>query len=126
MFQGLKDMANNASQMAKLKSAQDKMQKAMKSVVVTGASKNGKVSVTLDGENTVTDFKIDPEFINFIAENFTKDVSDKDKVYKGQQMIKSSFVEAVEVAKPKVQAEMIKMMQTSGDFNEMMGMLGGN
>ena len=125
MFQGIKDLANNASQMAKLKSAQDKMQKAMKSVVVTGTSKNNKISVTLDGENTVVDLKIDPEFINFIADNFTKDLSDKDKVYKGQQMIKNSFVEAVEVAKPKVQAEMIKMMQSSGDFNEMMGMLGG-
>ena len=125
MFQGIKDLASNASQMAKLKSAQDKMQKAMKSVIVTGISKNGKVSVTLDGENTMVDLKIDPEFINFVSENFTKDLSDKDKTYKGQQMIKNSLVEAVEVAKPKVQAEMIKMMQTSGDFNEMMGMLGG-
>jgi DNA-binding protein YbaB len=120
MLGKLKDTANALGNLNKMKAQQDKLQKILASVQVTGTSKNGKVSVTVTGDQKIVQnsLKIDPSIITFVYENYTS--QDKE-----DQLLGKSVTEAIEDAMNKVQPEVVKKMQETGSIGDLMGMLSG-
>jgi DNA-binding protein YbaB len=120
MLGKLKDTANALGNLNKMKAQQDKLQKILASVQVTGISKNGKVSVTVTGDQKIVQnsLKIDPSIITFVYENYTS--QDKE-----DQLLGKSVTEAIEDAMNKVQPEVVKKMQETGSIGDLMGMLSG-
>jgi DNA-binding protein YbaB len=118
MFGKIGQGVSQAGNMMNSKQQADKMQKMMQSISVQGASKNGKVTVTINGEQKIVDLKIDSSLINFVYETTTS---------KGQEdsTISRFVMEAYSDAQGKVQAAIMKKIQESGDMSEIMSMLGG-
>jgi DNA-binding protein YbaB len=120
MLGKIKDTANALGNLNKMKAQQDKLQKILASVQVTGTSKNGKVSVTVTGDQKIVQnsLKIDPTIITFVYENYIS--QDKE-----DQLLGKSVTEAIEDAMNKVQPEVVKKMQETGSIGDLMGMLSG-
>lgn len=97
---------------------QKKYQDMLDGVTVQGASKNGRVQVTVSGTQKLKTLTIDPELITFIYENY---------ISKGQEetMLSKAIMEAMDDAMAKVQMAVVKKMQESGNMDEIMSMLGG-
>ena len=112
------NVASGASNMIKMKQQQDKMEAMMKSVSVKGVSKNGKVSVVLNGKQEIIDIKIANEVIEYSYNNsFLKNTEDV--------TIPRFVIEAYQDAAKKVQTEMVKKLQESGGMGDLMDMLKG-
>lgn len=117
MFNNIKKTAGLVSNANKIKQQRDKLSKLLSSIRVTGASKNGKVTVTLTGEQTIVDINIDPSLVNFVYENFTS----KDKE---DTMLKKSIMEAISDGLSKVQEAVVKKMQEdASSMGDLMSML---
>jgi DNA-binding protein YbaB len=118
MLGGIGKGLSNAGQMMKAKQQADKMQKLMQSISVQGTSKNGKVNVTLNGEQKIVDMNIDSSLINFVYETTTS---------KGREdnTISKFIIEACNDAQNKVQGAVMKKIQESGDLGDIMSMLQG-
>jgi DNA-binding protein YbaB len=125
MFQGIRNAANTLGQVNQAKQTQDKLQKMLQDIKVSGISKNGKVTVTVTGEQKIVDVKIDPTLIQFVAENFMNPNSDAVMIAKGQKMLSDNIMEASNDAIGKVQVEMVKKMQENGGIGEIMNMFQG-
>jgi DNA-binding protein YbaB len=125
MFQGIRNAANTLGQVNQAKQTQDKLQKMLQDIKVSGISKNGKVTVTVTGEQKIVDVKIDPTLIQFVAENFMNPNSDAVMIAKGQKMLSDNIMEASNDAIGKVQVEMVKKMQENGGIGEIMNMFKG-
>ena len=125
MFQGIRNAANTLGQVNQAKQTQDKLQKMLQDIKVSGISKNGKVTVTVTGEQKIVDVKIDPTLIQFVADNFMAPSSDATSVAKGQKMLSDNIMEASNDAIGKVQVEMVKKMQENGGIGEIMNMFKG-
>ena len=130
MLQNLQNAGSAAANALKLKAQQDKLQKLLNEIVVTGTSKNGKVTVKVRGDQTSVDIVIDPNLVIFVYENFFKLAKDEtdstrsaDLNSRGQKFMASSIIEAVQDAISKVQGEVVKKMQESGAMGDLMGML---
>ncbi|MGL4759792.1 MAG: YbaB/EbfC family nucleoid-associated protein [Patescibacteria group bacterium] len=118
MLNGIKNTLGNVGKIAQAKQQQDKLEKLMASVSATGYSKNKKVAVTINGKQNIVNIIIDPSLINFVYENTTsKGLEDS--------TISKSIMEACEDAQKKLQPEMMKKLQESGNLNDLMGMLSG-
>jgi nucleoid-associated protein EbfC len=118
MLNGIKNTIGNVGKMAQAKQQQDKLDKLMSSVSAVGTSKNGKVTVTVNGKQTIVSIKIDPSLINFVYETQTS---------KNQEdtMISKSIMEAYEDAQKKIQPEVMKKLQESGNLSDLMSMFSG-
>ena len=117
MFQNIKKTAGLVSNANKIKQQRDKLSKLLSSIRVTGQSKNKKVTVTITGEQTIVDIKIDPSLINFVYENFTS----KEKE---DTMLNKSIMEAISDGLGKVQQAVVKKMQEDSDnIQDLMSML---
>jgi DNA-binding protein YbaB len=117
MLNGIKNTLGTAQKAIQAKQQQERLEKLMATVVATGYSKNNKVSVTVNGKQNIVGMKIDYNLINFVYENTTS---------KSQEdvMIAKSVIEAYEDAQKKIQPELMKKLQESGNLNDLMGMLG--
>jgi DNA-binding protein YbaB len=116
MFNGIKNAASAVQNVSKLKAQQAKLQKLLSEITVQGNSKNGKVTVTITGEQKITNIEIEPELITFVQENFIA-------LGKEDNILSKSIMEAVEDAISKVQGEVVKKMQESNSLGDLMGML---
>lgn len=116
MLGGIKNTASTLSNMNKMKQQQDKLQKLLASVSVSGVSKNGKVIVTMTGDQKIVDIKIDPTIIEFVYKNFVSEG-------KEDTLLSKSIMEALEDAMPKIQGEVMKKMQETGGIQDFMSML---
>lgn len=130
MIQNIQNAGNAVAGAAKLKAQQEKLQKLLNEIIVTGTSKNGKVVVKVRGDQTILDIIIDPSLVVFVYENFFKLAKDEtdpvrsaDLNSRGQKFMASSIIEAVQDAISKVQGEVVKKMQESGAMGDLMGML---
>jgi DNA-binding protein YbaB len=100
------------------RSQQKKYQDMLEGVSVSGQSKNSKVKVVVSGTQKLKSLFIDPELITFVYENYTaKGLEDT--------MLSKNIMEAIDDAMAKVQMEVVKKMQESGNMEEIMQMLGG-
>jgi nucleoid-associated protein EbfC len=124
MFDGIKNTANMLGQANKMKQQQAKLQTMLQGIRVSGISKNGKVTVTVTGEQKIVDVKIDPSLIKFVYENFMNS-DDVDTQNRGQAMITTNIMEASNDAISKVQVEMVKKMQEGNGMNDLMDMFKG-
>ncbi len=124
MFDGIKNTANMLGQANKMKQQQAKLQTMLQGIRVSGISKNGKVTVTVTGEQKIVDVKIDPSLIKFVYENFINS-DDADTQNRGQAMITTNIMEASNDAISKVQVEMVKKMQEGNGMNDLMDMFKG-
>jgi nucleoid-associated protein EbfC len=124
MFDGIKNTANMLGQANKMKQQQAKLQTMLQGIRVSGISKNGKVTVTVTGEQKIVDVKIDPSLIKFVYENFMNS-DDVDTQNRGQSMITTNIMEASNDAISKVQVEMVKKMQEGNGMNDLMDMFKG-
>ena len=124
MFDGIKNTANMLGQANKMKQQQAKLQTMLQGIRVSGISKNGKVTVTVTGEQKIVDVKIDPTLIKFVYENFINS-DDADTQNRGQAMITTNIMEASNDAISKVQVEMVKKMQEGNGMNDLMDMFKG-
>jgi DNA-binding protein YbaB len=95
---------------------QQKFQKLLEEVQVTGQSKNGKVVVKVSGNQKLLSVNIDKDLINFVHENFTS-LGNEDT------MISKAVMEGVDDAMQKVQMAIVTKMQESGNMGELMEML---
>ena len=116
MFNGIKNAANTMQNVAKIKQQQAKLQKLLSEITVQGTSKNGKVTVTITGEQKIKDIDIQPELITFVQENFIAQG-------KEDSVLSKSIIEAVEDAISKVQGAVVKKMQETDSLGDLMGML---
>jgi len=116
MLKNIQQGASAVSGMAKMQAQQQKLQKLLSSITVTGVSKNGKVTVTITGEQKIVDIKIDPALVKFVYENF---ISQE----KPDVMMSRAIMEAIEDAISKVQGEVVKKMQETGSMGDLMSML---
>lgn len=116
MLNNLKKTAGLVSSANKAKAQQEKLQKLLMSIRVTGASKNKKISVTITGEQKIVEILIDPALIAFVYENFTSQS-------KEDTMLAKSIIEAVDDAIGKVQGEVVKKMTATGSIDDLMSML---
>ena len=130
MLQNLQNAGSAAANALKLKAQQDKLQKLLNEIVVTGTSKNGKVTVKVRGDQTILDIVIDPNLVIFVYENFFKLAKDEtdstrsaDLNSRGQKFMASSIIEAVQDAISIVHGVVVKKMQESGAMGDLMGML---
>lgn len=116
MLKNVKNAAGMINNAQKIKSQQDKLQKLLSSIRVTGQSKNGKVTVTITGDQKIVEINIDPALVKFVYENFI--VNDKQDT-----MMSKSIIEAVENAMEQVQGEVVKKMQETDSLGDLMSML---
>jgi DNA-binding protein YbaB len=116
MLGGLKNAGSAMANFAKLKAQQDKLQKLLSSIRVTGTSKNNKVTVVITGEQKIVEINIDPALIKFVHDNFIVN-------NKPDTMMSKAIIEAVEDAVSKVQTEVVKQLQANGGIDDLMGML---
>jgi len=116
MLNGIKQAAGAMGQAQKMKAQQDKFQKLLSGIRVTGTSKNSKVSVIITGEQKIIDIQIEPALITFVKENFI-DAGKEDK------MLSKSIIEAVDDAIAKVQSAVVQKIQETGSLGDLMGML---
>jgi DNA-binding protein YbaB len=116
MLKGIKNTANMMNQARKAKAQQDKLSKLLSGIQVSGVSKNGKVTVTITGEQKIVAINIDPTLIAFVYENFTSQ-------NKEDTQLSKSIIEATEDAIGRVQGEVVKKMQETGSLEDLMGML---
>lgn len=108
--------ANPAANMTQLRGQQEKLQKLLSGIRVTGTSKNGKVTVVITGEQKIIEIKIDPALIKFVHDNFIA-------VGKEDTMLGKAVMEAFEDAVSKVQARVVEEMQKTGSIGDLMDML---
>ncbi len=129
MLQGLKNTAGNIANLQKMRQQQAKLQKLLQTIIVTGTSKNGKVVATITGEQKIIDIKIDPSLVKFVNDNFFNNINDLNEnnqtVSKGQKFLADPIKEAIEDAMSKVQGEIVKKMQESGNISDFMSILQG-
>ena len=128
MLQGIKNAGSLVSNANKVRQQQAKLQKILQDIRVTGASKNGKVTVIITGEQKIIDIKIDPSIIKFVYENFftinlDDDQKSADNQNRGQKFLSSPIIEAVDDAIGKVQGEVVKKIQETGSLGDLMSML---
>ena len=118
MLKAITDNLGNAGKMLQMKQQKDKMDKLMSSVSTTGYSSNKKVMVRINGKMDIIGFTIDPTLITFVYEN---------SVLKEREdtIIQKSVIEAYKEAQDKIQPELMKKMQESGDINDIMDMMKG-
>jgi len=116
MLNQIKSAAGMVGQAQKIKAQQEKFQKLLSSIRVTGTSKNGKVVVTITGEQKIVDIQIEPALITFVQENFIAQG-------KEEKMMAKSIIEAVDDAISKVQGEVVKKIQETGSLGDLMSML---
>jgi DNA-binding protein YbaB len=116
MLQNLQKTGSMISNANKIRQQQAKLQKLLASIKIQGTSKNGKVVVTITGEQKIVDIQIDPSLIKFVYENFVS-------AGKPDSMLAKAIIEAVDDAISKVQAEVVKKMQESGSIGDLMSML---
>lgn len=124
MFGGVKNALQTAGNVGKMNETRNKMEKLMASIRVSGISKNGKVSVTVTGDQKLVDVKIDPSLIIFVHDNYITG-DNPETVAKGQKVMSDNIMEATNDAMGKVQMEMVKKIQENGGIGEMMEMLKG-
>jgi DNA-binding protein YbaB len=118
MLKGIQNAVGGASKMLQMKQQQEKMEKLMASISATGYSKNNKVSVTINGKQSIVSINIDKALINYVHETTTSKDND-------DSLIAKCVMEAFEDAQKKIQPAMVKKMQESGDMSDIMSMLGG-
>lgn len=127
MLQSLKNTGSLISNAGKFRQQRAKLQKILQEIRVTGTSKNGKITVTITGEQKITDIQIDPALIKFVYENFFAVESDPEKQeennQRGQRFFATPIMEAVEDAISKVQGEVVKKIQETGSLGDLMSML---
>lgn len=123
-------MLQNIQNIAKLQAQKDKLQKILQSIVVTGTSKNGKVTVKMSGLQKIIDVIIDPALVVFVSDNFFKPASQdansqkaQDLIAKGQNLLRASLVEAIDDAISKVQGAVYSKMQEEGAIEDIMNIL---
>jgi DNA-binding protein YbaB len=116
MLNSLKSAGGNLANVAKMKAQQDKLTKMLSSVRVTGVSKNGKVKVTITGDQKIVDISIDPALVRFVYENFISQ-------NKPDVMMSKAIMEAFEDAVSKVQNEVIQQLSQNGGINDLMEVL---
>lgn len=119
MFNGVKNVMQGVGNMSKAQQAQAKYQKILQSIISSGISKNGKVTVQMTGEQKFVDVKIDPSLITFVNDNYMI-TGDQNDIVKGQKILSDSIGEAAADASSKVQVEMIKQIQENGGLGDMM------
>lgn len=114
------------SQAVGLKAQQQKLQKLLQEIRVTGESKNSKVVAIITGDQTIVDIVIDPLLIKLIYENLLND-QDEDDLERQQEVVQSlisrPIIEAVDDAINKVQSEVVRKMQETGSLADLMSML---
>lgn len=116
MLNKIQGTGQAVSKMADLKSKQDKLQKLLADIRVSGVSKNGKVTVTMTGEQKIIDITIDPALVKFVFENLIS-------IGKPDTMMSRSIMEAVDDATSRVQAKVVEEMQRTNSMGDLMGML---
>ena len=119
MFNGVKNVMQGVGNMSKAQQAQAKYQKILQSIISSGISKNGKVTVQMTGEQKFVDVKIDPSLITFVNDNYMI-TGDQNDIVKGQKILSDSIGEAAADASSKVQVEMIKQIQENGGLGDKM------
>ncbi|MBC7406254.1 MAG: YbaB/EbfC family nucleoid-associated protein [Candidatus Parcubacteria bacterium] len=100
----------------KMQQQHEKLKKLLSSIIVTGTSKNGKVTVTINGEQKIQTIDIDPALIEFVYENFIKEG-------KPDALLGKAIIEAFEKAVEDVQKAVVTQLQQTGGINDLMGML---
>ncbi len=116
MLNNLKNAGNLMNNANQVRQQQARLQKLLSEIRVTGTSKNGRVTVTITGEQKIIDINIDPALIKFVYENFIS-------ASKPDTMLAKSIIEAVDDAISKVQGEVVKKMQETGSLGDLMSML---
>ena len=116
MLSKIQGTGQAVSKMADLKSKQDKLQKLLAGIRVVGVSKNGKVTVTMTGEQKIVDINIDPALVKFVYENLIS-------AGKPDTMMSKSIMEAVDDATSRVQSKVVEEMQRTNSMGDLMGML---
>lgn len=116
MLNNLKNAGSSINNFNQARQQQARLQKILSEIRVTGTSKNGKVSVTITGEQKIVDIVIDPALIKFVYENFIS-------VDKPDTMLSKAIMEAVEDAMSKVQGKIVEKMQETGSIGDLMSML---
>jgi DNA-binding protein YbaB len=116
MLNNLKNAGSLMSNANQIRQQQARLQKLLSDIRVTGTSKNGKVKVTITGEQKIIDISIEPALIKFVYENFIS-------AGKPDTMLAKSIIEAVDDAISKVQGEVVKKMQETGSLGDLMSML---
>ena len=119
MFNGVKNVMQGVGNMSKAQQAQAKYQKILQSIISSGISKNGKVTVQMTGEQKFVDVKIDPSLITFVNDNYMI-TGDQNDIVNGQKILSDRIGEAAADASSKVQVEMIKQIQENGGLGDMM------
>ena len=133
-LQALKNTAQSAGQLQSAQAMQKKMQTMLQGITVTGKSKNGKVTVTMNGEQTILDMFIDPTLIVFVHDSFLKDKGfnngltsftpeQEDASTRSNRFFKVSLIEAIADAIKQVQGEMVKKMTAAGGVDDLKSML---
>jgi DNA-binding protein YbaB len=100
-------MLQQAKNAAKLLSQQSKIKKILATVRAVGTSRNGKVRVTMSGEQKVIDVEVDEEIIKI----------------EFQKILQKSIQEAFESAIEAVQKTTMEAMQKGGGIDDLMGLL---
>jgi DNA-binding protein YbaB len=116
MLNNLKNTGSALANANNIRQQQAKLQKLLSEIRVTGTSKNGKVTVTITGEQKIIDITIDPALIKFVYENFIS-------ADKPDTMLARAIMEGVDDAISKVQGEVVKKMQDTGSLGDLMSML---
>lgn len=116
MLNNLKNAGSSINNLNQARQQQARLQKILAEIRVTGNSKNGKVSVTITGEQKIVDIIIDPALIKFVYENFIS-------TDKPDTMLSKAIMEAVEDAMSKVQGKIVEKMQETGSIGDLMSML---
>lgn len=116
MLGKIQNAGSTVANVGKLRAQQEKLQKLLSSIRVQGVSKNGKVKVTITGEQKIVDIQIDPALIKFVHDQFI--VNDKPDTMLGR-----SVMEAFEDAVSKVQMKVVEEMQKTGSIGDLMSML---
>jgi DNA-binding protein YbaB len=100
----------------KMMQQQDKLKKLLSSIVVTGQSKNGKVTVKINGEQKILSIDIDPALIKFVYDNFIS-------LGKEDALLSKAVMEAIDDAISQVQTAVVTQLQQTGGIQDLMGML---
>ena len=98
-----------------MRNKQAKYQKMLEEVKVMGTSKNGKVTVVVSGTQKVVSINIDPELIKFVYENLLTQG-------KEDTMMSKAILESIDDALSKLQVEIVKKVQESGNMDDLMDM----
>jgi DNA-binding protein YbaB len=128
MLQGLKNFGQAATNAAKLKSQQAKMQKMLAEIEEMGTDDQEHVKVWMNGNQEIVRMEVSPKLISFVNDNFfsvdTKDQAEKEELNeKGQKFFSAPFMKAIKNATEKVQKAIVKKMTENGGIGDLMSML---